>query len=136
MKYLCLVYHEQERLDALSTADWNDLIEETAAFRDRQSRSGRFLVGHPLDRTGASTVVRVRKGETSVTDGPYAETKEQLGGFFLIEARDLDEALQVVSQFPPARLGVLEVRPALELEELYREGDGDDAALRRAALQS
>jgi hypothetical protein len=120
VKYLCLVYHDPQTLDALPTREWNALIDETMAFREQHQATGRFLVGYPLERATEGTLVRVRKGETSVTDGPYAETKEQLGGFFLIEARDLNEAIQVASRFPPARLGTLEVRPARELEGMHR----------------
>ncbi len=125
MKYLCLVYHDQETLDALSPSEWNALIDEVVAFRERHREKGHFLAGQPLERVEAATTLRVRKGQVSVTDGPFAETKEQLGGFFLIEARDLNEAIQVASQFPPARLGTLEIRAVRELEQMYRAAGGD-----------
>jgi hypothetical protein len=120
MKYLCLVHHDEKELDALSPIEWNGLIDEVFAFIERFQESGHYVVGHPLEPVQAATTVRVRKGEVSITDGPFAETKEQLGGFFLIEARDLNEAIQVASKFPPGRLGSIEVRPVRELEQMYR----------------
>jgi hypothetical protein len=126
LKYLCLVYHDEKELEALSTGEWNALIDEVVAFRERFRESGHFVVGHPLEPVQTATTLRVRKGEVAVTDGPFAETKEQLGGFFVIEARDLNEAIEVASKFPPARLGNLEVRPVRELEQMYR-GEADRA---------
>ena len=120
MKYLCLAYHEEKELDALPESEWNALIDETCAFQEEFTKSGHFVVGQPLEPVRAAVTVRVRNGEASITDGPFAETKEQLGGFFLIEARDLNEALQVATKFPPARLGSIEVRPVRELEQMYR----------------
>ncbi len=120
MKYLCLVYHEEKKLDAMSTSEWNALIDETLAWQDELQESGHFVVGQPLEPVQSATTVRVRKGEASVTDGPFAETKEQLGGFILIEARDLNEAIQVASKFPPARVGSVEVRPVKELDQMHR----------------
>ncbi len=120
MKYLCLVYHEEKKLDALPTSEWNALIDEVLAFQEEHRESGHFVVGQPLEPVQAAMTVRVRKGEASITDGPFAETKEQLGGFFLIDARDLNEAIHVASKFPPARLGSVEVRPVRELEQMYR----------------
>jgi hypothetical protein len=120
MKYLCLAYHEEEKLDAVPAAEWNALIDEVVAFEKERRESGHFIVGQPLEPVRAAVTVRVRNGDTSITDGPFAETKEQLGGFFLIEARDLNEAIQVVSRFPPARLGSIEVRPVRELEQMVR----------------
>jgi hypothetical protein len=124
VKYLCLVYHDEKKLETLNPREWNALIDATVAFRDGHQESGHLLVGHPLNPVSETTTVHVRKGEVSVIDGPFAETKEQLGGFFLIEARDLNEALHVVSQFPPAELGTIEVRPIRELEHMYRDAAG------------
>jgi hypothetical protein len=120
MKYLCLVYHDPQRLDALPTGEWDALIDATVAFRERHRETGHFVDGHPLEPATTGTLVRVREGRPSITDGPFAETKEQLGGFFLVEARDLNEAIQVACRFPPVRLGTVEVRPVRELEQMYR----------------
>ena len=117
MKYLCLAYEEERVLDALSRAEWDAMREETLNYVDDLRRSGRLLLTHPLQSVRNATTVRVRDGRLSTTDGPFAETKETLGGFFLIEARDLNEAIQVASQWPSARLGSIEVRP---IEEFLR----------------
>lgn len=114
MKYLCLAYEEERVLDALSRAEWAALRKETLDYVDDLRRSGRLLLTHPLQSVRNATTVRVRDGRLSTTDGPFAETKETLGGFFLIEARDLNEAIQVASQWPSARLGSIEVRPIEE----------------------
>ena len=120
MRYACLVYTEQSKLDAMSSDEWNALIdqhlENDAALQER----GQFLAGAPLEPVTTATLVRVRGGKVSVTDGPFAETKEQLGGFLLIEARDLNEALQVAAKIPVARYGTIEVRPVRELTDMRR----------------
>jgi len=117
MKYLCLAYEEEGKLDALSRAEWDALRQETLDYVEDLARSGRLLVTHALQSVRGATTVRVRNGLLSTTDGPFAETKESLGGFFLIEARDLSEAIQVASRWPSARIGSIEVRP---IEEALR----------------
>ena len=117
MKYLCLAYEEEGTLDALSREEWDSLRKETLDYVDELRRSGRLLITHALQSVRNATTVRVRHGRLSTTDGPFVETKESLGGFFLIEARDLNEAIQVASRWPSARLGSIEVRP---IEEALR----------------
>ena len=126
MKYLCLAYEEEGKLDALSRAEWDALRQETLGYVDELARSGRLLITHALQSVRSAATVRVRQGRLSTTDGPFAETKESLGGFFLIEARDLSEAIQVASRWPSARIGSIEVRP---IEEALRpEGRYSDAS--------
>ncbi|HSG89658.1 MAG TPA: YciI family protein [Pseudomonadales bacterium] len=125
MKYLCLAYEEERTLDALSQDEWEALRKETLDYVEELSRSGRLILTHALQSVRNATTVRVRHGKLSTTDGPFAETKESLGGFFLVEARDLNEAIQVASRWPSARLGSIEVRPieeALRLESRYGGG--------------
>lgn len=111
MKYLCLAYEEEQTLNALSGNEWETLRGETLAYVETLRRSGHLLSTEPLQSVRTATTVRVRGGRVSTTDGPFAETKETLGGFFLIEARDLDDALRVAAHWPSARLGSIEVRP-------------------------
>lgn len=125
MKYLCLAYEEERILDALTREEWDALRKETLDYVDELQRSGRLIIAHALQGVRTATTVRVRHGRMSATDGPFAETKESLGGFFLIDARDLNEAIQVASKWPSARLGSIEVRPieeALRLESRYGGG--------------
>lgn len=117
MKYLCLAYEQEGTLDALSRDEWGALRQETLDYVDELRRRGRLLVTHALQSVDTATTVRVRQGTLSTTDGPFAETKETLGGFFLIEAANLDEAIAVAAQWPSARLGSIEVRP---IEETLR----------------
>jgi hypothetical protein len=110
VKYLCLVYAEEQRIAALSGSEWDALVAENLALCEELRRSGHFVSASPLDSVETAATVRVRKGTLSTVDGPFAETKEQLGGYYLIEARDLDEAIQVAGRIPGARLGSVEVR--------------------------
>jgi len=108
VKYICLVY--------LSPEEWNSATDESClTCGDEMRAAGHFLGGSPLHPTHTATTVRVRNGQLSVTDGPFAETKEQLAGFYMIEARDLNEAIQIASKIPPAQFGSVEVRPTREL---------------------
>ena len=109
MKYLCLVYLEEQKLHAVPDS-------ECMACGDGLRKSGVMIGGEALQPVETATTVRVRNGKVSVTDGPFAETKEQLAGFYLVEARDLNEAIQVAAKIPPAREGSIEVRPVRELE--------------------
>jgi hypothetical protein len=111
MKYLCLAYEEEKKLGALSRSEWDALRSETLAYVDALRESGHLMITHALQSVQTATTLQVRNGRLSMTDGPFAETKETLGGFFLIEARDLNEAIQVASRWPSARLGSIEVRP-------------------------
>lgn len=115
MKYLCLAYEAEEKLDALSPGEWDTLRLETLAYVEALRENGHLDITHALKSVRTSRTVRVRNGELSVTDGPFAETKEQLGGFFLIEAPDLEEAVRIASKWPSARLGSIEVRPIEEV---------------------
>jgi hypothetical protein len=110
MKYLCLVYLDEQRLAELPDAD---CVAYDAAIR----ASGQCLASEALQSVHTATTVRVRDGQLSVTDGPFAETKEQLTGFFLIEAKDLDEAIRIAANIPPARVGAIEVRPIRPIRE-------------------
>lgn len=114
MKYLCLAYEEEEKLTGLSRSDWDALRAETLAYVDSLRESGHLIITHALKSAHTATTLRVRKGALSMTDGPFAETKEQLGGFFLIEAQDLNEAINLAGKWPSARLGSIEVRPIEE----------------------
>ncbi len=116
MKYLCLVYFEEAKLDALSPSEHDTLVGEALAYDEELRTSGHYIVSEALQPVQTATTLRVRNGRVATTDGPFAETKEQLGGFILIEARDLNEAIRVASKIPPARLGCVEVRPIQELE--------------------
>jgi hypothetical protein len=109
MKYLCLVYLEEQKLHAVPD-------RECLACGDGLRSSGVLIAAEPLHPVETATTVRIRNGKLSVTDGPFAETKEQLSGFYLIEARDLNEAIQVAAKIPPAREGSIEVRPVRELD--------------------
>ena len=118
MKYLCLAYEEEAKLNALSRSEWDTLRDETLAYVETLRESHQLIVTQALQSTQTATAIQVRNGKLSVTDGPFAETKEQLGGFFMIEARDLNEAIQVASKWPSARIGTIEVRP---IEESLRQ---------------
>jgi hypothetical protein len=117
VKYLCLAYEEERALDSLSGEQWAALRNDTLAYVEELRRNGRLVVTHALQSVRNATTVRMRHDRLSVTDGPFAETKETLGGFFLIEASDLNEAIQVAAKWPSARFGSIEVRP---IEEALR----------------
>ena len=115
MKYVCLCYEEEALVNDLPRSEWEAIVKEVYAYNDELRRKGHFITSQALESVRSATTVRVRDGKVLTTDGPFAETKEQLGGFFLIEARDLNEAIQLASRLPGARLGSIEVRPACEL---------------------
>ncbi|HUP36485.1 MAG TPA: YciI family protein [Candidatus Limnocylindria bacterium] len=115
MKFMFLIYHDEKTLDALPDGEMQALVDAALGYDEELRRSGHYIVSNALQRARTGRTVRVRGGKATTTDGPFAETKEQLGGFFLIEARDMDEACAIASRFPPARLGTIEVRPVQEL---------------------
>jgi hypothetical protein len=116
MKFMFAIYHEENVLDAIPEAEMQALVDSAIEYSEELRRSGHYIASDALQRTQTARTVRVRSGKVSTTAGPFAETKEQLGGFFLIEAKDMDEACAVAARFPPARVGVIEVRPVQELK--------------------
>lgn len=112
MKYLCLVYSNEDLLHSLPESPKDS---ECQAYSDSVEASGRMVAAEALESVRTATTVRVRDGKTSITDGPFAETKEQLAGFYLVDARDLNEAIQLAAGIPAARVGCVEVRPVRQL---------------------
>jgi hypothetical protein len=123
MKYLCLVYLDEKRLDELPD---EDCVEYDTAIR----KSRHCIASEALESVQTATTVRVRNGKVAVTDGPFAETKEQLAGFYMIEARDLNEAIQLASKIPPARVGSIEVRPIRPIRETVALAESQKRALK------
>jgi hypothetical protein len=122
MKYLCLVYLDEKKLDEVPD---KDCVEYDASIR----RNGRCIASEALESVQTATTVRVRNGKVSITDGPFAETKEQLAGFYMIEARDLNEAIQIASKIPPARVGSIEVRPIRPIREAVARAESQHSNL-------
>lgn len=115
MKYLCLVYYEEKIIEAMSPQEWKSLNKECVACGEGLRESGHYLGGNALQPVSTAATLRVRDGKPYITDGPFAETKEQLAGFYLLDAKDLNEAIQLAGKIPPARLGSIEIRPIREL---------------------
>jgi hypothetical protein len=111
MKYLCLIYDDEKKAATMSKSEGDAFMGEYFAFTEGIKTSGHYVGGEALKPVNTATTVRMRNGKLSTTDGPFAETKEQLGGYYLIEARDLNDAIQVASKIPSARTGSVEVRP-------------------------
>lgn len=114
MKYVCLVYHEEETLAAISESEFERLVGECIAYTTELDKAGHHVMSSGLQSVRSASTLRNKNGKLSVTDGPFAETKEFLGGFTILEARDLNEAIQLASKFPTAHLGAIEVRPVLD----------------------
>ena len=115
MKYMLLIYGNEH---ALSEAEREECYRESAQLAHEINEAGQFLATAPLHPTAMATSVRVRDGKRLVTDGPFAETREQLGGYFLIDAKDLDEAIAIAERIPGARVGTVEIRPVVEIAGL------------------
>lgn len=124
MKYLALVFYQEEIMNDMSQKEWDALNRECMACGDRMRQNGNFLAGNALQPVETATTIRVRNGKVTVTDGPFAETKEQLAGYYLLEARDINEAIQVAGNIPPARYGSIELRPVRELQQSDNIGGG------------
>ncbi|MEP6569918.1 MAG: YciI family protein [Acidobacteriota bacterium] len=116
MKYMLLIYHDQQIWNKLSEIERQQIYLEFRQLISELQAEGKYLVGDQLQPTGVASSVRVRNGKQMVTDGPFAETREQLGGFFMIEAKDADEAKQIAGRIPSARMGTIEVRPVVQPE--------------------
>lgn len=122
MRYLCMAVEDEATLNALSQDEWHALRQETLEYVTSLRQSGRLIDAQPLQSVATAATVRVRGGKVSVVDGPFAETKEHIGGYFLVEAADMEEAIQIASKWPSARLGCVEVRPleeGLRIERRY-----------------
>jgi hypothetical protein len=115
MEYLCLVYADEAKLNTLPQDQVDALIDETMAANEELAAGGHLILAAALEQVASAAAVRVRDGRLSATDGPFAETNEQLGGFWLIEARDLNEAIHIAGRLPSARIGTVEVRPVIDL---------------------
>ncbi len=115
MKYMLLIYNEE---GAQNASQREQCYLESAEFANQLHAKGKYLLAAPLQPTTMATSVRVREGKRAVTDGPFAETREQLGGFFLVEAKDLDEAIGIAAQIPAGRRGTVEIRPIIEVPTL------------------
>ena len=114
MRYLCLIYDEEKKFAAMSKGESDAFMGEYFGFTEDIKKSGHYVGGNALQPVHTATSVRVRSGKMSTTDGPFAETKEQLGGYYLIEAKDLNDALQIAAKIPSAKTGIIEVRPIQE----------------------
>ena len=114
MKYLCLIYDEETKMRAMPKAESDAFMGEYMSFTEDVRKKGHYVAGEALHPVSSATTVRIRNGSMVTTDGPFAETTEQLGGFYLIEARDLNEAIQVAAKIPSARVGSIEVRPVVD----------------------
>jgi hypothetical protein len=117
MRYLCLIYSDEQRFATMTKAEMDALMGEYFAFTDDIRKSGHYIGGEALQPVQTATSVRLRNGKVSATDGPFAETKEQLGGYYLINAKDLNDAIQVAARIPSARAGTIEVRPIQEFDQ-------------------
>jgi len=115
MKYMLLVYGDEQALDE---TEWEQCLKESVQLAHQIRSTGQYLAAAPLHSVSTATSVRVREGKRLVTDGPFAETREQLGGYFLVDARDLNEAIDIAGRIPGARLGTVEIRPVMEIADL------------------
>ena len=119
MQYLLMIYQNEAEYAKMDAATGQKMMEEYGVFTQGIIQSGNFKAGDRLQPTATATTVRVRDGKTLTTDGPFAETKEQLGGYYLVEAKDLDEATKLAARIPGARVGSIEVRPIMQLPADY-----------------
>jgi hypothetical protein len=115
MKYLLLIHDEEQAWEKMSEADKKAIYAEYGQFSEQIKASGNMITGAQLQPTSTATSVRIRDGKRLVTDGPFAETREQLGGYYLIEATDLDEAIGIAARIPSAKMGTIEVRPLVPM---------------------
>jgi hypothetical protein len=120
MKYLCLIYLNEKLLEAMPSERYNDVVRQCLEYEKEVAKSGGLIAVEALEPVQTATTVRVRSGKTAITDGPFAETKEQLAGFFLVDATDLNAAINVAEGMPQARIGSIEIRPIKDLTKHLR----------------
>jgi hypothetical protein len=123
MKYICLGYLDESKWEALSEKEQNALMDECFAYDDLLRKNGHFVGGEALQSYRNATTLRWQNGKVSIKDGPYAETKEHLGGILLLDARDLNHAIQLMSKHPGVKAGPFEIRPAEDLTEMVRDSE-------------
>jgi hypothetical protein len=121
MKYICLGYMDEKKWETMSESERNTLMDECFAYDDVLRKNGHFVGGEALQSARNATTLRLQNGKVSITDGPFAETKEQLGGILVLEAKDLNHAIQLMSKHPGVRGGPFEIRLAADLTQLIRE---------------
>jgi hypothetical protein len=123
MKYICLGYIEPNKFETMSEGERNAMLDECFTYDDVLRKNGHFAGGEALQGPYTATTLRWKNGKASITDGPYAETKEQLGGILMLEARDLNHAIQLMSKHPGVKAGPFEIRPVADLSEMIRESE-------------
>ena len=123
MKYICLGYIEQGKFENMSESERNTMLDECFSYDDELRKNGHFAAGEALQPANTAMTLYWKNGKVAVTDGPYAETKEQLGGILVLEARDLNHAIQLISQHPGVKCGPFEIRPAADLNEMIKESE-------------
>ena len=123
MKYICLGYFDEKKWEAMSESEEYAFLDECFAYDDMLRKNGHVVGGEALQSARNAVTLRWQNGKMSITDGPYAETKEQLGGFGVLEARDLNHAIQLMSKHPGVKAGPFEIRPAEDLTEMIRESE-------------
>ncbi len=123
MKYICLGYMEPNKFETMSESERNAMVDECFTYDDVLRKNGHFAGGEALQSSHTATTLRWNNGKVSVTDGPYAETKEQLGGILILEARDLNHAIQLMSKHPGVKAGPFEIRPAADLTDMIHQSE-------------
>jgi hypothetical protein len=123
MKYVCLGYYDEKAWEKMSESECNAMMDECFAYDDELRKNGHFAGGEALQSAQNATTLRWKNGKVDITDGPYAETKEQLGGILILEARDLNHAIQLMSKHPGVKNGPFEIRPAADLTDMVRESE-------------
>jgi hypothetical protein len=123
MKYICLGYIEPNKFETMSEREQRAMLDECFSYDDQLKKNGHWAGGEALQGPTAAMTLRWKDGKVSVTDGPYAETKEQLGGILILEARDLNHAVELMSKHPGVKAGPFEIRPAADLSEMVRQSE-------------
>jgi hypothetical protein len=123
MKYICLGYIEPKKWETMSDSERNAMVDECFTYDDVLRKNGNFAGGEALQPPGNAATLRFQNGKVSITDGPYAETKEQLGGILILEAKDLNHAIQLMSKHPGVKAGPFEIRPAADLTGMIRDSE-------------
>ncbi len=123
MKYICLGYIEPNKFETMSESERNTMLDECFTYDDVLRENGHFAGGEALQGPNTATTLRWKNGKVSITDGPYAETKEQIGGILVLEAHDLNHAIQLMSKHPGVKAGPFEIRPVADLSEMIRESE-------------